>query len=95
MAYDIIGDVHGYASELRALLKKMGYRDSRGAVIPHAQRFSSATSSTGDQPISRLPRLRARRALARRRRASLGLAHAAELIDRCAWCFTYLGFETR
>ena len=31
MAYDIIGDVHGYACELRALLEKMGYRKSSGA----------------------------------------------------------------
>ena len=31
MTYDIIGDVHGYAGELRALLEKMGYRASRGA----------------------------------------------------------------
>ena len=31
MAYDIIGDVHGHALELRALLDKMGYRESRGA----------------------------------------------------------------
>ena len=31
MAYDIIGDVHGHALELRALLDKMGYRETRGA----------------------------------------------------------------
>jgi hypothetical protein len=31
LAYDIIGDVHGHARELRALLEKMGYRENRGA----------------------------------------------------------------
>lgn len=31
MAYDIIGDVHGHARKLRALLDKMGYRETRGA----------------------------------------------------------------
>ncbi len=28
---DVIGDVHGYADHLRALLEQMGYRESRGA----------------------------------------------------------------
>ncbi|NBW42087.1 hypothetical protein EBR25_14020 [bacterium] len=28
--YDIIGDIHGYADELEALLKKMGYEDHSG-----------------------------------------------------------------
>ena len=37
MSYDIIGDVHGHACELRALLEKMGYRESRGAYR-HASR---------------------------------------------------------
>lgn len=39
MAYDIIGDVHGHASELRALLQKMGYRESRGAYR-HSSRLA-------------------------------------------------------
>lgn len=31
MAYDIIGDIHGQADKLHALLKKLGYRDQNGA----------------------------------------------------------------
>lgn len=31
MAYDIIGDVHGHASALAALLTRLGYRETRGA----------------------------------------------------------------
>ena len=31
MAYDIIGDIHGHADALKALLLDMGYQDSRGA----------------------------------------------------------------
>lgn len=31
MNYDIIGDIHGHADALKALLKHMGYRESRGA----------------------------------------------------------------
>lgn len=30
MAYDIIGDVHGHADRLKALLKLLGYRDNKG-----------------------------------------------------------------
>jgi hypothetical protein len=37
LAYDIIGDVHGHACELHALLEKMDYRVSRGAYR-HASR---------------------------------------------------------
>jgi len=37
LAYDIIGDVHGHARELHALLDKMDYRVSRGAYR-HASR---------------------------------------------------------
>lgn len=29
--YDIIGDIHGYASVLKKLLEKLGYQESRGA----------------------------------------------------------------
>jgi hypothetical protein len=29
--YDIIGDIHGHAVELKALLAKLGYRETRGA----------------------------------------------------------------
>ena len=29
--YDIIGDIHGHAAELRALLKRMGYQEREGA----------------------------------------------------------------
>ena len=32
--YDIIGDVHGHARELRALLEKMGYRESTRRLSP-------------------------------------------------------------
>jgi hypothetical protein len=35
--YDIIGDVHGYADELEALLKKMGY-ELRGGCYRHPER---------------------------------------------------------
>jgi len=31
MNYDIIGDIHGHADALKALLQQMGYQDSRGA----------------------------------------------------------------
>ena len=31
MAYDIIGDIHGQADKLQALLKQLGYRESNGA----------------------------------------------------------------
>lgn len=37
MAYDIIGDIHGDASKLRLLLKKLGYRNS-GATWRHTER---------------------------------------------------------
>ncbi|HWG09918.1 MAG TPA: metallophosphoesterase [Rhodanobacteraceae bacterium] len=30
MGYDIIGDIHGYAGALRALLRKMGYQERQG-----------------------------------------------------------------
>jgi len=35
--YDLIGDIHGYACELEALLDKLGYRDSNG-VFAHPNR---------------------------------------------------------
>lgn len=28
--YDLIGDIHGYATELKALLDKLGYREANG-----------------------------------------------------------------
>lgn len=31
MEYDVIGDIHGHATELRALLRSMGYSESGGA----------------------------------------------------------------
>jgi hypothetical protein len=31
MGYDIIGDIHGYAEPLKALLAKLGYRERGGA----------------------------------------------------------------
>jgi hypothetical protein len=37
MAYDIIGDIHGYADKLEALLRTLGYRDTAGAWR-HAER---------------------------------------------------------
>ena len=39
LAYDIIGDVHGHARELRALLEKMGYREGRG-IYRHSSRMA-------------------------------------------------------
>jgi hypothetical protein len=50
MAYDIIGDVHGHARELRALLEQMGYRESRGAY-----RHSSSTAIFVGDLIDRGP----------------------------------------
>jgi hypothetical protein len=35
-AYDIIGDIHGHASELEALLNQLGYRDV-GTVYQHSK----------------------------------------------------------
>jgi hypothetical protein len=35
--YDLIGDIHGYASELKALLTKMGYQET-GGVWQHPER---------------------------------------------------------
>jgi len=35
--YDIIGDIHGYAEQLEALLRKLGYREQAG-VWSHPQR---------------------------------------------------------
>lgn len=37
MSYDIIGDIHGHADALQALLRDMGYRDS-GGTWRHPQR---------------------------------------------------------
>ena len=31
MNYDIIGDIHGHAAALKALLQKLGYRENGGA----------------------------------------------------------------
>lgn len=50
MAYDIVGDVHGYARELRALLEQMGYRESHGAY-----RHSSRTAIFVGDLIDRGP----------------------------------------
>jgi len=35
--YDLIGDIHGYAAELKALLVKMDYREKDG-VWQHPER---------------------------------------------------------
>ena len=37
MAYDIIGDIHGQAEKLEALLRTLGYRD-RGGAWRHEER---------------------------------------------------------
>jgi len=37
MDYDIIGDIHGYADKLEALLSKLGYRGT-GGVWRHPDR---------------------------------------------------------
>jgi len=45
--YDIIGDIHGYAGKLEALLKCLDYQEVGGVwVIRNEQRSLSATSST-------------------------------------------------
>jgi hypothetical protein len=31
--YDLIGDIHGYAGHLQALLEKLGYRVESGASL--------------------------------------------------------------
>jgi hypothetical protein len=37
--YDIIGDIHGCAAQLEALLSDLGYRpDERGGAFRHPQR---------------------------------------------------------
>ena len=37
--YDIVGDIHGYATELEALLKELGYvRDGVDGAYRHPQR---------------------------------------------------------
>lgn len=35
--YDLIGDIHGYADELKALLRRLGYQD-RAGVYGHSER---------------------------------------------------------
>ena len=35
--YDVIGDIHGYAEELKSLLKKLGYEE-RGGAFRHSAR---------------------------------------------------------
>lgn len=35
--YDLIGDIHGYADHLTALLKKLGYR-KRSGIWMHPER---------------------------------------------------------
>jgi len=35
--YDLIGDIHGYAAELEALLKALGY-ERRGGAYRHSER---------------------------------------------------------
>ncbi len=37
MKFDLIGDVHGHAAELRALLERLGYEE-RGGVYAHSER---------------------------------------------------------
>ena len=39
MSYDIIGDIHGYADPLKALLKKMDYQLINGAWKHPAAQF--------------------------------------------------------
>jgi hypothetical protein len=34
MGYDIIGDIHGHADRLEALLKKLGYAITSGRALP-------------------------------------------------------------
>lgn len=36
-SYDIIGDIHGHAAPLEALLKKMGYREDERGVYAHPE----------------------------------------------------------
>lgn len=38
MGYDIIGDIHGQAKELIALLIKMGYQQDKNGLFKHSQR---------------------------------------------------------
>ena len=49
MNYDIIGDIHGHADDLTALLKVLGYEE-RGGLWRHSERtavFSFGDDSTG------------------------------------------------
>ena len=33
MTYDVIGDIHGHAAELRALLQQLGYEERNGGYV--------------------------------------------------------------
>ena len=53
-AYDIIGDIHGHADELHALLEKLGYRNGSG---PHSHPDGRKVIFLGDF-IDRGPKIR-------------------------------------
>lgn len=40
MSYDVIGDIHGHAAKLEALLRDMGYVERRGVWVPPAGRMA-------------------------------------------------------
>ena len=54
MEYDIIGDIHGQADKLEALLAQLGYtRAAAAGATRDARPSSSATSSTAARGSSR------------------------------------------
>lgn len=60
--YDLIGDIHGYAGHLKALLKKLGYREKGGAWT-HAQRQVIFLGDFIDRGPSQLETLQIARAM--------------------------------
>jgi hypothetical protein len=53
MGYDVIGDIHGQASKLEALLRKLGYVERAGALQGFAARHELARARGGaSKPFS-------------------------------------------
>ncbi len=62
MSYDIIGDIHGYADKLRALLRKMGYAE-KGGVWRHPSRQAIFVGDFIDRGPEQLESVRIPRAM--------------------------------
>ena len=59
MGYDVIGDIHGQADKLEALLQHMGYRPHDGAWRHPSRTPTRATRQPTNLRVSRLHRTRA------------------------------------